>query len=240
MLEDSIWQLSTPEQKVVLMTLLLMVNGKEKEWEWKGERYHCKAGQMVTSLEKIKEKCGDGITIQNVRTALKRFEKLHYLTNESTKHGRLITLLKWGDLQGHKESSNKQPNKELTKNSQRANKELTPNKKERKKEGKNVRESESGRCSAFDPPTIESVIGYCEEMGFIGFDAEYFVSYYTGKGWKSGCTPITDWKMYVRRWYRQDQKKQSVKTTKFLNFPQRDYDMDNLEKQLLQRQYNTQ
>jgi hypothetical protein len=71
-----IWINSTPEQKTILITLLSMANFQENEWEWKGEKYKCKPGQFVTSLESITKACGKGVTIQNVKTAIKRFEKL--------------------------------------------------------------------------------------------------------------------------------------------------------------------
>ena len=75
LLNKPIWQESTPEQKVILITILLMVNHEPKEWEWKGEKYIVQPGQRVTSLESIALKAGKGISIQNIRTALKRFKK---------------------------------------------------------------------------------------------------------------------------------------------------------------------
>lgn len=112
-----IWENSTPEQKVVLITLLMMANFKEKQWEWKGEKYKAKPGQFVTSLENIAKECGKGVSVQNVRTALTRFEKLEFLTNESTKTGRLITIANWELYQSTEEnqqSEQQRPNKDLT------------------------------------------------------------------------------------------------------------------------------
>lgn len=128
----SIWQLSSPEQKTVLITILMCVNHEENKWEWQGKQFACKPGQMITSLSSLKKECGDGISTQNVRTSLDRFEKLGFLTNESTKTGRLITIVNWGIYQGYddgdQQSNQQRPNKELTKSQQRPNKELTPNK----------------------------------------------------------------------------------------------------------------
>jgi vacuolar-type H+-ATPase subunit I/STV1 len=95
LLNKPIWTQSTPEQKTILITLLLMVNHKNNEWIWQGEKCVCKPGQKVTSLESIQKKCGKGISVRNIRTALERFEKLEFLTNKSTKQGRLITILNW-------------------------------------------------------------------------------------------------------------------------------------------------
>lgn len=137
LLDKPIWQLSTMEQKVILITLLLMANHKAKKWEWNGQQFECAPGQFITSIAKIIEKAGNDITSQNVRTALKRFEKLNFLTNESTKTGRLITIVNWENYQGYDDEGNKDANKDLTKTSQRPNKDLTTNKNDKEyKNGK--------------------------------------------------------------------------------------------------------
>jgi len=104
-----------------------MANHKKKEWEWKSEEFMCNPGQFITSLESIRKVAGKGINTQHVRTAIKRFEKLKFLTNQSTKSGRLITVLNWDSYQTLKSQPNKEPNKDLTKTSQRPNKDLTTN-----------------------------------------------------------------------------------------------------------------
>lgn len=123
--KKAIWLNSTPEQKVILITLLGMANHSGREWEWKGKQFKAEPGMLVTSLESICEKSGKGISIQNVRSALTKFEKYEFLTQEVTKTGRLITIVNWGSYQGTKEESNKQPNKEVTNDQQSANKEVT-------------------------------------------------------------------------------------------------------------------
>lgn len=93
--EKPIWTGSTPEQKVILMTLLCMANYEDREWDWNGKAYSAKAGQMITSLASLKEKCGKNISIHQIRTALKRFENYGFLTNESTMQNRLVTIVNW-------------------------------------------------------------------------------------------------------------------------------------------------
>ncbi|MBL7575756.1 hypothetical protein SAMN00017477_1574 [Peptoniphilus asaccharolyticus DSM 20463] len=143
LLDKSIWLDSTPEQKVILMTLLLMANHSYKEWEWKGEKYAAKPGQFITSLESIVKNCGKGISVQNVRTALKRFEKYGFLTNESTNQNRLITIVNWNFYQGKDEESNKHTNNHLTDRQQTPNNHLTPNKNEKNDNNKNNKYPES-------------------------------------------------------------------------------------------------
>jgi len=139
-MEKAIWQQSTPEQKVILVTLLTMANHKGKQWIWKGEKFEADAGQFVTSLDRLVKKCGIGIKIQSVRTALTKFEKLEFLTNQSTKTGRLITIVNWQVYQANEDSPNIDANKDLTKSQQRPNKDLTPNKNDKnvKNDKKNI------------------------------------------------------------------------------------------------------
>lgn len=127
LIKKPIWLNSTPEQKTILITLLLMANHEESEWEWKGQKFTVKPGQMITSLNSIVDKCGKGITTQNVRTALKRFEKLGFLTNESTKQNRLITIVNWRKYQSIESKPNKDFNNQITNNQQRPNNQLTTN-----------------------------------------------------------------------------------------------------------------
>ena len=135
-----IWIQSTPEQKVVLFTLLAMANFKENEWEWSGEKFKVNKGQFVTSLESIKVASGKGVSIQNVRSSLKRFEKLGFLTNKSTKQGRLITILNWALYQPKEDKPNKANDKDPTKGQQRINKDPTP--KEEGNKGNNEKKKE--------------------------------------------------------------------------------------------------
>lgn len=158
LLDKPIWQKSTPEQKVILITLLMMANHRENEWEWQGEKFKVKPGQMVTSLDSIKKECGKGISIRNIRTALNRFQKYEFLTNKSTKTGRLITIINWELYQGNDDNPDKEDDKDLTKTRQRPDKDLTTNKND-----KNVRMEEEVLLSSDDdtqPPTINKNTPY--------------------------------------------------------------------------------
>lgn len=120
LLDQPIWQNSTPEQRSVLMALLLMANHAPNQWEWQGQMFKVQPGQIITSLEGIRKKSGKGVSIQNVRSALARAKKLEFLTYESTKTGRLITILNFGTYQLPKndiqQSTQQTPNKGPTTN----------------------------------------------------------------------------------------------------------------------------
>jgi DNA replication protein DnaD len=124
LLEKPIWTEATPEQKVLLVTLLMMANQSEKQWEWKGEKYTARPGQFVTSLPSLVQKCGKDSSVQKIRTALKRFAKYGFLTDESTPHNRLITIVNWGVYQGLEGASTAHS----TDGQQTTNRQLTANK----------------------------------------------------------------------------------------------------------------
>ncbi len=112
----------TSKQRDVMIQCLLLASHNGNTWEWKGETMTCQPGQFITSLESLKELCGRDVSIQNIRTALNKLQKWQFLTNESTKTGRLITIMNWGTYQGDQQSNQQS-------NQQRTNKELTTIKK---------------------------------------------------------------------------------------------------------------
>ena len=59
---------------------------------------------------------------------------------------------------------------------------------------------EARRADSFiSLPSLEEVEAYCKERGN-AIDAQFFFDYYSARGWKTGGTPIEDWKAIVRLW----------------------------------------
>jgi DNA replication protein DnaD len=130
-----IWTDSTPEQKVILITLLGMANFSDREWEWKGKGYRANRGEFVTSLRSIADNAGFGVTIKKVRTALERFENYGFLASQTTNRNRLITIVNWELYQSNEEErANKRASRGQAEGKQRATK-------EEGKEGKKERSS---------------------------------------------------------------------------------------------------
>ena len=147
LLGKAIWKDSTPEQKTILITLLLMANHTDSEWEWKRERLRCLPGQFRTSLDSITAACGKGVSVQNVRTALKKFERYEFLTDESTKTGRLITICNWELYQSPEEERNRASPSPLTDHQQSSNRQLTPNKNDKNDKKKKNERSKAAMTS---------------------------------------------------------------------------------------------
>ena len=154
--EHPIWLNSTPEQKCILIVLMELANHEAKKWEWQGKEFVVQRGQMVTSIASIMKECGLGISEQNVRTALNRFKKLGFLTYESTKTGRLITIENYDKWQSADAKPNKEPHRHLTKTSQTPNRHLTTNKNE--KNEKNVRSNIYTPDLSDFPPDMQNAI----------------------------------------------------------------------------------
>lgn len=138
LIDKPIWLNSTLEQRTILITLLCMANFSPKKWEYNGEVFDLQAGQFITSLPSLVSKCNSKeITTQKVRTALKRFEKLGFLTDKTTNKNRLITIVNWHDYQETEKENNSQDNRQITGNQQADNRQITARKE--REESNNVK-----------------------------------------------------------------------------------------------------
>ena len=125
--DDPIWFNSTPEQKVIFITLLFMARWKEQKYDIYGDTITLNPGQFITSYSEIKKLTGKGVSMQNVRTGIDRFEKLGFLTRQVTKRGSLVTIVNWRKYQDMDYETNMESNIELTSHQQGTNKALTLN-----------------------------------------------------------------------------------------------------------------
>lgn len=192
--EKSIWLNSTPEQKVILITLLGMANHQGKEWEWKGKQFKAAPGQFVTSIDSIIKKAGKDISEKNVRTALNKFEKYGFLANESTKTGRLITIVNWGLYQASESEDGKEEGgqvaddwqtggKDMADRWQTGGRQVAPNKNDKKdKKVENVEKEEN--VEEKEPPQPPSIPPNLSDIEKIIIDQFGEITYGT---WFSRC-----------------------------------------------------
>lgn len=146
-LDNPIWRDSTPEQCKILITLLSMASWKESDWDWLGKKKKLQPGQFVTSIKRIVNFAGRGVSEKNVRTALIRFQAFGFLTCVSTNKGRLITIVNWGKYQDIDCETGKQNGKQTAGNWQATGKQLAVNWQANNKEGKKVRREEGNNTS---------------------------------------------------------------------------------------------
>ena len=197
---------------------------------WKDGRFQgveIPRGSLASSYQNLANETG--LSIQNVRTSVKKLKTTGELTVSQHTKFSVFTIKNYGRYQ----TSNTETNSQLTGDQQATNRQLTTI--EEKKEGKKGRREKEG---SLPPPTLENVIGYCRENGLV-VDAERLFAHYSSRNWMSGKSRIEDWKGKLRDWDRQDRKKgrrPGAQPTGFSNFPEREYDMGELERQLLESQ----
>ena len=151
-----------------------------------------KRGQVVTSLASLASETG--LSIQQIKTAIKHLISTNEITNDSTRKYRIITVVKYNDYQDL--------TKALTNNQQTANKQLT-NSQQYHNKGNNVNKGIKKSVCTFTPPSLEDVKSFCEENK-IQIDASRFYYHYESIGWMVGRAKMKDWKMAVRKWEAND------------------------------------
>ena len=109
--------------------LYVLLSANHKPGKWRG--IVVLGGQCITSVNKIA--VGTGLTIQEVRTALKHLEKTGELTVLATNKYTLINVIKWALYQSEYEAANKQTNKQTNKQANKQTNKQANNKQEDKK-----------------------------------------------------------------------------------------------------------
>ena len=109
--------------------LILKVNFEEKKW--RGNLV--KKGQLVTSTKTLSIETG--LSLQSIRTALKKLESTNEITIQSTNVFTKIYIQNYKKYQENKHLDNKPANKPTTNDQQTINKRITTTKEG--KEGKN-------------------------------------------------------------------------------------------------------
>jgi DNA-binding transcriptional MerR regulator len=117
------WQWFEKTEAVHLFIYLLL-KANHKDLEWQG--ITIKRGQFVTSSNKIS--IDTGISIQAIRTLLKKFENTNEIFVKSTNKFSIVTICKYDSYQ----DENDQANKQTTNKQQTNNKQLTTNKNDKK------------------------------------------------------------------------------------------------------------
>ena len=106
--------------------LVLMVNHTDNYW--RGQLI--KRGQKVTSYNKLSNQLD--LSVQQIRTSIKKLESTHEITRTSTNKNTLITVVNYDIYQSEKKNSNKQSNKQsnnqITNEQQTNNNQITTNK----------------------------------------------------------------------------------------------------------------
>lgn len=117
------------DSKTVHLFIHLLLNANHKDGSWKGQKV--KRGQFITGMNKLN--ATTGISIQSLKTCLKRLESTKEVTIKATTKNTVFTLLNY-DLYQSTEDTNKPANKRSTNKQQTNNKPSTTNKNDNNEE----------------------------------------------------------------------------------------------------------
>ena len=112
------------KSEAVHLFLYMVLKANHKDNKWQGN--DVKRGQFISSLGNISS--ATGITIQQIRTILKKLEKTNEIVVKSTSQFTIVTICKYECYQDEEETTNKP----TTNNQQTTNKQSTTNKNEKK------------------------------------------------------------------------------------------------------------
>lgn len=116
------------KSEAVHLFLYMLLKANHKDGKWQG--FDVKRGQFISSLGNISN--ATGLSVQVIRTNLKRLEKTNEISIKSTSQFTIVTICKYECYQ----EENEQANKPSTNEQQTSNKQLTTNKNE--KNNKNI------------------------------------------------------------------------------------------------------
>jgi len=167
------------KSEAVHLFMYMLLKANHKDGKWQG--MEVKRGQFISSLGNISN--ATGISVQTIRTILKKLEKTNEIELKSTSQFTIVTISKYDCYQEQTDDTNKP----LTNNQQATNKQLTTNKNDKKER------------MIFIVPTLQEVSAYCQERNN-NVDSQKFFDFYESKGWMVGKNKMKDWKAAVRTW----------------------------------------
>lgn len=206
--------------------MLLMANHDTGRVVFGSEIITVERGSFITSETKLMDRWG--WSKAKLRAYHRLLEEDGMISKKTDRKKTTITIVNYGGYQELK--TTKEPPADHGETTEKPQT-------EHKQEVKNEKNEKKIKREVFTPPAVDDVMGYCNEKGY-QVDAERFVDFYSSKGWMVGKNKMKDWKATVRNWARQEKEaeKPKVKKNAFAaNCPQRNYNMDDLERQLLSR-----
>jgi len=164
------------KSEAVHLFMYLVLKANHKDGQWQG--IDIKKGQFVTSFGKIS--ADTGISLQTIRTLLKKFEKSNEINIQTTNKYSVVTICKYECYQKETEETNEQ----LTNKQQSTNNQLTTNKNE-----KNNKEIYIPEFSEFLAYAVSQVPNVIQQEVKLKYDS------WIVNDWKDGNNKkIVNWK----------------------------------------------
>ncbi len=231
------------ETKDVFLHLMLKANFRDGRFEG----IPVKRGQLVTSRAKLADELG--LSVQQVRTALKNLKSTGSITIEPTSKFSVITLVNYNYYQGAEQESN-QPstNVQPADNPQSTTVQPSCNpqptgvqpqvKKLRNKEVNNStiqevkfnctnREMKSPEIENSVSPTMDDLYKYCVDNE-LEVDLIKFYGHYSKYNWTYAGKPL-DWKKQLQKWNATERQPRGKREPETFNEMKPSYDLADYE-----------
>lgn len=126
--------------KTCQVFIYCMLRANHTDTKWRG--IPIKRGQFLTSYEKLSS--GTGLSVRNIRTALKNLESTGEVTRESTSQLTKLTICKYGIYNNSGDLGDKPTDKQVTNERQTNDNQVTTDKKEKNLKNEKEREERKG------------------------------------------------------------------------------------------------
>ena len=185
---------SNPTTFCVWMHLLIEASHEYKVWRG----FTIAPGQLIASVKSLSR--STGLSVQQVRTALRNIQTTHEITIVATNRFSIITICKYDEYQvlSGKHQQTRQQTKAHPNNT-------INNNIEEHQEHQDL----SKDIERFSEPSVDEVKGYIAEKGY-SVNADVFVAFYTSKGWMVGKSKMKDWRAAVRSWELKRKQDSSI------------------------------
>ena len=180
-----------PTVKSVFIDLILNANHQATAWHG----HEIEKGSFVTSVADIAAR--NGLTTQQVRSALKKLEKTGEISKKATNKNTLIIVLGYAKYQDLIDTEQQTNNKQTTNSLYNKNE-----KNEENEENIHKRETIKETTDMFiSAPSLDEIKRYISENS-LKTNAQDFYDYYEGNGWTVARAPMRSWKAMCRKWSR--------------------------------------
>jgi DNA-binding transcriptional MerR regulator len=185
--------------KILFIHFLLKANHEPKKW--RGQTIE--VGQFITSIQHLAQETG--LTLSQVRTAIKKLKSTHEIANESHTSYSVITIKNWNTYQ----TNDTQNDKPIANESQTNRKRIATTKEDKEREeykevyiGEKISPAHT-KNKKFSKPSIEDIKQYCIEQSK-KIDPVKFYNFYESKNWYVGKNKMSNWKAAIASWERNN------------------------------------